>query len=61
VDALPLIHPTFSVFNLGLRDLSRVRKSINTDDDKGRRMAASRVENLYQGRGYREPNSLLRL
>jgi hypothetical protein len=27
VDALPLIHPTFSAFNLGLRDLSRVGKS----------------------------------
>jgi hypothetical protein len=24
VDALPLIHPAFSAFNLGLRDLSRV-------------------------------------
>jgi hypothetical protein len=24
VDALPLIHPTFSAFSLGLRDLSRV-------------------------------------
>jgi hypothetical protein len=24
VDALPLIHPTFSAINLGLRDLSRV-------------------------------------